>query len=365
MKVTFPHMGTMSIAVKTLLIELGLEVVLPPPITQKTLDLGVKNSPEFACLPLKLNIGNYIEALETGADTIIMGGGIGPCRFGYYGEVQKDILRDLGYDFNMVIFEPPQGHWREFYKSLKLLLGNISWTKVYTAWKKGWAKAQALDQISRLTNQSRPYLVKRKEATKIYKRGLKLIDQAQNISETEAAIKRIRTDFDSLERIEDFQPLKVGLVGEIYVILEPFTNLHIEEKLGELGVLVDRSIYLSEWIEEHLYLGIFRDNKHRNHIQELASPYLNHFVGGHGLESVGETVMYAKEGFDGVVHLGPFTCMPEIIAQSILPTVSKDLDIPVLSLSLDEHTGDAGYITRLEAFVDLLARKEEKEELIV
>jgi predicted nucleotide-binding protein (sugar kinase/HSP70/actin superfamily) len=358
-------MGTMSIAVKTLLIELGLEVVPPPPITQKTLDLGVKNSPEFACLPLKLNIGNYIEALEAGADTIIMGGGIGPCRFGYYGEVQKDILRDLGYNFNMVIFEPPQGHWREFYQSLKLLLGNISWTKIYIAWKKAWAKAQALDQISKLTNQTRPYLVKRKEATKIYKKGLDLIDKAQSISETEAAVKKIRTDFDSLERIEGFQPLKVGLVGEIYVILEPFTNLHIEEKLGELGVLVDRSIYLSEWIEEHLYFGIFRDNKHRQHIQQLAKPYLNHFVGGHGLESVGETVMYAEEDFDGVIHLGPFTCMPEIIAQSILPTVSKDLNIPVLSLSLDEHTGDAGYITRLEAFVDLLARKEEKEELII
>ena len=126
MKVTFPQMGTMEIAVKTLLKELGLEVVPPPKITQKTLDLGVKYSPEFACLPLKINVGNYIEALEKGADTILMGGGVGPCRFGYYGEVERKILKDLGYDFEMIILEPIQNDWWGFYKKLKLVRSSIS-----------------------------------------------------------------------------------------------------------------------------------------------------------------------------------------------------------------------------------------------
>ena len=36
----------------------------------------------------------------------------------------------------------------------------------------------------------------------------------------------------------------------------------------------------------------------------------------------------------------------------------SDLDIiPILSLVLDEHTGEAGLQTRLEAFVDLLDQK--------
>ncbi|WP_018250014.1 acyl-CoA dehydratase activase-related protein [Orenia marismortui] len=365
MKVTFPHMGTMSIPVKTLLTELGLDVIVPPAITKKTLDLGVKYSPEFACLPLKLNIGNYIESLEKGADTIIMGGGVGPCRFGYYGEVQKDILNDLGYNFNMIIFEPIQGHWKEFYKSLKMLLGNISIMKIKTAWERAWVKAKAVDHINRLTNQLRPYLVNRKEATKLYNQGLTMIDNANNIDETRKVTDKIENRLNSLEQVQGYTPLKVGLVGEIYVLLEPFTNLHIEEKLGELGVLVDKSVYLTDWIEEHLYISIFRKDKNRRRIAKLAKPYLNYFVGGHGVESVGEAVLYSQKNFDGVVHLGPFTCMPEIIAQSILPTVSKDLDIPILSLSVDEHTGEAGYITRLEAFVDLLSRKDKKKEKII
>jgi predicted nucleotide-binding protein (sugar kinase/HSP70/actin superfamily) len=53
----------------------------------------------------------------------------------------------------------------------------------------------------------------------------------------------------------------------------------------------------------------------------------------------------------------PFTCIPEIVARSILPRVSRDLGIPVMSLILDEQTGLAGVLTRLEAFVDLLARR--------
>ncbi|MFO7819528.1 MAG: CoA protein activase, partial [Halanaerobacter sp.] len=93
-------------------------------------------------------------------------------------------------------------------------------------------------------------------------------------------------------------------------------------------------------------------------------PYLNHEVGGHGLETIGETVLYAQDNYDGVIHLSPFTCMPEIIAKSILPGLSKDLAMPVLSITVDEHTGEAGVVTRLEAFVDLLKRNQDKGEIV-
>ena len=31
------------------------------------------------------------------------------CRFGYYGIVQKEILKNLGFEFKMIILEPPRG----------------------------------------------------------------------------------------------------------------------------------------------------------------------------------------------------------------------------------------------------------------
>jgi len=69
---------------------------------------------------------------------------------------------------------------------------------------------------------------------------------------------------------------------------------------------------------------------------------------------VGGAIDFARKGYDGVVHVMPFTCMPEIVAQGILTRVSRDLSFPILTLIFDEHTGEAGVNTRLEAFVDLL-----------
>jgi len=55
--------------------------------------------------------------------------------------------------------------------------------------------------------------------------------------------------------------------------------------------------------------------------------------------------------------------MPEIVAEAILPGVSTAMGIPVLTLIIDEHSGEAGILTRLEAFVDLLAYNQEKRKV--
>ena len=81
---------------------MGFDLVRTPPTTQRTLSLGVEYSPEFVCLPFKLQLGNMIEALESGADTLLMPGGPGPCRFGYYHKTHTLILHDLGYKFQML-----------------------------------------------------------------------------------------------------------------------------------------------------------------------------------------------------------------------------------------------------------------------
>ena len=60
MKITFPHMGSVYIASKALVEDLGHIAVPPPRCSKKTLDIGTKYSPESICLPLKINIGNYI-----------------------------------------------------------------------------------------------------------------------------------------------------------------------------------------------------------------------------------------------------------------------------------------------------------------
>lgn len=119
MVITFPHMGKVYISVKALFDDLRVRTVIPPPISKKTLEIGTKLSPEMACLPLKINMGNYIEAIKEGADTIVLTGSCGPCRFGYYGVVEKDILKDLGYDIEVVILDAPKTGHLNFINNIK------------------------------------------------------------------------------------------------------------------------------------------------------------------------------------------------------------------------------------------------------
>ena len=76
-------------------------VALPKP-TKRTIELGSRHSSDTVCAPFKHILGDYIEALELGADVLVQFAG--PCRLGYYGELQQSILRDMGYEFDMLNF---------------------------------------------------------------------------------------------------------------------------------------------------------------------------------------------------------------------------------------------------------------------
>jgi len=145
----------------------------------------------------------------------------------------------------------------------------------------------------------------------------------------------------------------VGITGEFYVLLEPFSNLDVESELGKLGVEVRRRLFLSEWTKFSLFLNSLGINE-MTKIHKAALPYLKRDIGGDGWESVGEKVLHSKE-YDGLIHLAPFTCMPEIVAQNIMPSTKENL--PVLTILCDEQITKTGMLTRLEAFVDLLERK--------
>lgn len=362
MRVTYPHMGSLSVAMHGLLEDLGLDVVAPPPITKKTITLGVRHSPEFACFPLKINMGNFIEALDQGADTIVMAGGTGPCRFGYYAQVQREILRDLGYDFQMIVLEPPQGQLQELTEKLKELCGERRWPEIMRALHTAWKKTKAMDALHAKSLQLRPREQNKGQTGKVYEQALSHLAGARSPREVDRRLRECQSLLSEIPLYRDKDVLRIGLVGEIYMLLEPYANQEVEKVLGEMGVEVDRSIYISHWIKEHLVLSSL-GLKGSKQTKKAAAPYLNHFVGGHGWESVGDTVRYARRGYDGVIHILPFTCTPEIVAQSILPTVSREQGIPVISFSLDEQSGEAGFVTRLEAFLDLLQQRRSKQRL--
>ncbi len=356
MKITFPHMGNMHIAIKALMAGLRLEVIPPPPISKRTFELGIRHSPEFACMPLKINLGNFIEALEKGADTIVMAGGWGPCRFGYYAQVERDILEGLGYQFQMIVLEAPDSKVYDLIKQIKALGENVSFWEAVKAIRYGWSKLNALELLERQFDYYLPRARDKDWVEKIYDGAVVNIDRAGSKNEAdEASLQAIK--MMSRVDLKAGLPLRIGIVGEIYTMFEPAANYDIFRLLGRMDVQVSRSAYLTEWINDHIMGGHVKKSTRKNLIAD-AKPYLNYEVGGHGLETVGNTVHFARMKHDGIIQIGPLTCMPEIVAQSIIPSISEKEGVPCMTLWFDELSGTAGLSTRLEAFVDMVHRQK-------
>ncbi|KUO50510.1 MAG: CoA protein activase [Desulfitibacter sp. BRH_c19] len=355
MKVTFPHMGYFYITGKTIFEGFGLDVIVPPPCTKRTLNLGTKYSPESACLPLKINLGNYLEAAELGADTIIMGGGVGPCRFGYYAEIQREILEDLGYHMEMIVLEPPDVHLGEVWDKVKYLM-HSSWSQAIKSIYLSWHKTYAIDQMEREVHKIRPSQKNPGEADNIFRAFLVDVDKCQARTQVKKTANYYIDQFKQIPVYKNKPVIKVAIVGEIYTVLEPFVNFDIEKILGRLGVEVYRPLFLSQWINDHLFGGIL-PIKGSKEARKLSAPYLNYFVGGHGRETVGHAVEL-NDKVDGIIQIAPLTCMPEIVAQTLLFKVSEDTGIPAMTIYVDEQTGKAGLTTRLEAFTDMIYRNK-------
>ncbi|HEY5494718.1 MAG TPA: hypothetical protein VIK15_08995 [Candidatus Anoxymicrobiaceae bacterium] len=358
MKVSFPHMGNAYIPLSALLSNLGADVIVPPRPTRKTIDMGALHAPEFVCLPFKVNLGDNLRALQMGSDTLAMVSGMWACRFGYYGRVQHQILRDVGFEFDSI------------------LLGRDGLGKVYNKFRdtvdgsllRGWAhavrsfkhKAEGMDALEKAARKMRPFERERGSASAALAQGLALLDEARTIKGTDVVLREALAVIDSLETDEPAEvPLKIAVVGEIYAVLEPALNFDIERQLGEMGIMAYPVMSVYKWLFRPLKIdpSILVDERLA---RRIAKPYIAYVLGGEEHQTITGTIRAARRGYDGVIHLYPFTCMPENICRTILPQVEAEFDIPVLNLCLDEHASPAGMATRLEAFVDLLRERRRR-----
>ena len=76
-------------------------------------------------------------------------------------------------------------------------------------------------------------------------------------------------------------------------------------------------------------------------------------------EMTGTAGHYMKDNkIDGLIALNAFGCGPDSLMIERIIRKAKQFNKPILHLTIDEQTGEAGFITRLEAFVDMLFRKK-------
>ena len=343
--ITFARWGNYTIAFKTIFEQLGLEVIPPEKTTSQTIAEGAKIAPEMYCFPLKVTLGNYLPALKKGANTIFMVQNVGgSCRQRYYGAIQDKVLKEAGHDINFLDFRATP---KDIYSMIKKISG-ASLLQVLKAGRFFFKKLHLIEKIEKLAQFCRPREIEKGITDKILQESLLKLDELKKEKDFQELKKEILKRFSGIKIEKNKDLPKVGLIGEIYTVCDPTINFEVERKLGLEGIGVYREMDITYHIKKLIFP--WKDWI----IQRKINPYLKSTVGGHGRDAIYEMLHYIKEDFDGIIHLLPFGCMPEVTIRPILEKIHLESGIPFLSISLDEQTAEAGIDTRLEAFTDVV-----------
>ncbi|RJX17835.1 MAG: hypothetical protein C4575_12040 [Desulforudis sp.] len=353
-----PTMGYLDVAIRSALAECGVKTIKTPHASKEVIELGKVLAPEFVCLPFTITLGQMRWLLDHGATHIMMVGGKGKCRLGWYAQIQEQLLRRLGYEFEMIIIDSPLPfgeRWADFRDTLKHTTKQASWLKILRALYFGYHKMAAIDKAEAICHRVRAFEAKMGTVDRAFRQFVRKIENGSSMEVVWNLSEEFTHQAESIE-VLDTDPVRVRIVGEIWVVLEAHVNLHLEEMLGkslEPRVWVDREISATSWFHQHLFPNR-EATARKNQIKQAAAPYLGADPGGHGHKSVGLTALAKQEQIDGIIHLLPFTCMPEIVAQNIMVRLNEELDLPILTFIITDQTGEAGFETRVEAFLDIL-----------
>jgi predicted CoA-substrate-specific enzyme activase len=380
-----PNMCDHAYVMRAALERFGLTVEVLDEPDELTLDYGKKFTTGKECFPCVVTTGDMIKKIKSdGFDAsrgvFFMPGADGPCRFGLYSQYHRLLLDDLGYD-NIPIFSP---HSKDGYAEFGLDDGDGTTFRKIT-----WQGLVFLDCLVKLLHRIRPYEVNHGETEKLYLHYLRRLDRTivkdepfdLLAAEAATAFKKIRTHDERF-------PL-VGVVGEIYLRNNRFSNNYLIEKLEKLGL----EVWLATFCEWPMYTSLdyrrdaFQDRDFKGFLQgsiqvllqkryehkiaktfrrhidlgedypvektiKLASNYLPIDFKGEAILTIGKAMEMAMEGAAGIVNAMPFNCMPGTVVSSLSKKVSEDLGgVPWLNISY-EGLRDSGEDTRLEAFAD-------------
>ena len=359
MVIAFPNLGNVALAMQALCQGLQIPYILPEPNNKETLQLGAYYAPEEICLPFKLILGNFIQGIRKGADTVLITGSCGPCRFGEFCEMLMKILGAMGYrNLNYVVVDLPAGIGvKEFMNRI----GKISQASSVCTGEKIKAMLAAFrviclsDHIDAMAYDLAGYEVNRGTSRRLLHECRMKAFSCRRSEEMVGLLHTYKKKMESIPVDPGKNPLKIAIIGELFTIIDPFSNFSIEERLMDYDVSTKRIMTPSWWVKDAMMKPLKLNSRP---IQKAAREYLPYPVGGHGRECVGTAVLAGRQGMDGAIQIFPMGCMPQIIAKSVLPSVQRDTELPVMTLIMDEVAGEAGYLTRIEAFVDMLESRK-------
>ena len=300
---------------------LGIEVVLSDKTTKQTMSNGSALVVTETCLPIKVYVGHVLNLLDKGIDTIFVPS-IQSIAHKIYNcskiRALPDLIRNVvKRDFKIIEAtldksEKEQG-LPEFLVDIAKKMGITDTQKVLEAQNYAWTVYNNFQTMTRS--------------------GVHF----------EKALRAAINGNIIIPNTEKEYEVSIALISHGYNIYDDRVSMKIFDKLENLGVKVYTYEQLTkeQLIEGYNTLGV--ENAYWANEAEMTG------AAGHYLKN---------SKVDGLITITAFGCGPDSIMVDRITRNAKKFDKPVLGLTLDEHTGEAGFITRIEAFIDMLLRKK-------
>lgn len=301
--------------------ELGIEVVLSDKTTSKTINDGSRYVASETCLPIKVFVGHVINLLEKGVVNIFIpsiqstGYKINNCsKIRGLPEIVRNVI-DKPFKMIEPTFDKTENiGFSDFWINTAKSVGINDIKLIKQAINAGW---ETYNNFILMCQSGLPFQ--------------KALDNAlQGIVETKP--------------IQIVKPLSVVIMAHGYNLFDERISLSLIKKLEKMNVKVLTSLNVDRL-------------KAKDAILELGETQ----YWANELELTGTAAYFMQKGkIDGIIALSAFGCGPDSLMVDEINWHAKDFEIPMIHLNIDEHTGEAGFVTRLEAFVDMLLRKKRK-----
>lgn len=350
--ISFPQLGNYYVPIKYLFSHITkCRVLDSPKITNKTVELGSKNSPDFVCTPFKYTLGSFIENLEMGSNILIqMGGG---CRYGYYAELQDQILKDLGYNFKLYnLVTSGKASVKRIYKIMKEIDPKLNVFKSLYYLFITIKMVKYMDLIDDYIRKNIGFEKEKNSFNKELNNMLKEFSKTKGYFNLRKIYKKYKNIFKNIITNKPSNCMKVGIIGELYTVMEPFSNYNIEMELAKKNIEVTR-------FTNATYLLFKKKKEVKKYLKKLNN--IKYRMGADAVDNIYYAKYLCENKFDGIIHIKSSFCTPEIGNMSIINNICKSYNVPVIFFSFDTNTSKVGIETRLEAFYDMLEMRKNNE----
>lgn len=295
---------------ETFFTELGAEIVVSGETNKNILVQGANSCVSEACLPIKIYFGHVLDLIGK-ADYIFMP------RFTSISQKQyicpevcgvPDMVRNTLKDMPQII-------------DTEINLRNSK--------KNSWEAALHTGEF--ITGDKKAIKRAYEAALQAYKANRQQIKAGSLSSDTRKTKKQ-------------YNGLTIAVMGHSYTVYDRFINMELLKKLTGRGIHV-------------ITLDMLDYQKSREGCSELDKM----LFWDYGTRAYGGAVQLVNNGqVDGILVLTSFGCgVDSMVDEMVENKIRQDSDIPFMKLVLDEHSAEAGFMTRLEAFIDMIVRRRE------